>query len=224
MTQQQWHAAREMPVLCSFAHWGSVHERYWPSASELMIDSGAFSEINTGVAVDIDAYKGFVMTFAPQGIPCAGLDDIGGDGARSMRNYQHAGGFPTIHDADDQGDGFLSELVAYAQEWGQGWIGVGMTPGIRGRLGPWVREVTERIKALDPTLHIHGWAARAHYNSPDGRLLDSTDSTNWLLDRQKVMAAPETRHLTPAEALDIVVLRYKRERRRTFTEEQGTFL
>jgi hypothetical protein len=189
-----------MPVLVSYANYQPWMWAYLPSYGRLLVDSGAFSELNSGVRVDLAAYVDFASQH-PWAEAWAGLDDIGGDWRRSLANYE-VGGFPTIHDTDPPE--LLNDLVAIARERGR-WLGVGLVPPRYGKQAA-VRAILDRIP---DDLHVHGWALRSY-----GHLarFDSFDSTNWRLDTRKIQAALPW--LTPAEAVDLVVLRYLRESRR----------
>lgn len=204
----QAHAALGMPVLVSYGAarklgpWLSDFARGW---ERLLIDSGAYSELGGAEPVDIDAYFEFTRRF-PWADAVAGLDDIRGDWRRSMKNYAR-GGFPTFHDTDPPE--LLDDLIPLARERG-GWLGIGLLPPRTGREA-WLRRTLERIP---DDIHVHGWALGAYDHLAR---LDSIDSTNWWRDSQKILTHPNTAHLTPGEALEIVVKRYQR-RARVMTE------
>jgi hypothetical protein len=174
---------------------------YVPSFSSLLLDSGAFSEHNSGVRVDIGEYKEWVAQF-PHAAAWAGLDDISGDWKRSLANYKH-GGFPTFHSTDPKE--LLDDLIPLARE-GQKWIGVGMLPPRPIELADWLAETLERIP---DDLHVHGWAL-GKFSGPRFARIDSKDSTNWFRDSFKLMTQKSTAHLTPAECLEIIVKKYQR--------------
>jgi hypothetical protein len=205
----QANAARGMDVLLSFALAGKSKalRAYWPSYRRILIDSGAYSELNSGRTIDIEEY--FDWANQVRGVDAvAGLDDIRGDWRRSLKNYER-GGFPTFHDTDPPE--LLPDLVDIARERG-GWIGIGLLPPRVGRQ-EWLERTLER---LPTSLHIHGWALGAYHHL---RRLDSIDSTNWWRDSQKILTHPNTAHLTPGEALDIVVKRYQRFERVVRTDD-----
>lgn len=198
-----------MPVLLSFALYpkkgrgnaaGPWHDDYVPSFSRVLIDSGAFSELNSGVVVDGGEYvewqKRWAETVHIDAI--AGLDDISGDWRRSMQNYEKFGGFPTFHDTDPTE--LLDDLVSLARERG-GWIGLGLKPP---RPGKW-QFVRETLRRVPDDLHVHFWAGGEYCGHPD---VDSWDSTNWFLDAFKYRT--KLPFLTPAECVELVVKRYQR--------------
>lgn len=204
----QMHAAylADMPVLFSFAIHAPWLDSYQQSFGKVLIDSGAYSEMNSGKAVDGHAYRDWHPRWADRAEAVAGLDDIRGDWRRSLRNYEAFGGFPTFHDSDPPE--LLADLIPIAREQGRGWIGLGLVPPRAGK-GKWVRAACDRIP---DDLHVHGWALREYTHVSR---LDSVDSTNWFRDAWAYLNAldPKREWLTPAEAVELVVKRYKRWRR-----------
>ena len=209
--QLQAAAVNDCPVLLSFAIAGGSRWQmeYLPSYSRVLLDSGAYTEYNTGKPVDGPRYVDWVSE-----IPCAdayaGIDDIRGDWRLSLRNYEDFGGFPTIHDSDPPG--LLDDLIPMARERG-GWIGVGLTKPRHGK-EKWVGEILGR---MPDDLHVHGWALGMYLQFPR---LDSVDSTNWWRDGMKLRTMSMTAHLTYAECLEIVVKRYRRQKRLTVSSKQ----
>lgn len=194
--QMQSHAVMGMPVLVSYACYSPWMDDYLPSYDRILVDSGAYSEMNSGQAVDVVAYTEWVKSF--NGIDAwAGLDDISGDWRRSLKNYEY-GGFPTFHNTDP--DELLDDLLPIARESGN-WLGIGLMPPREGK-ERWLRETLDRIPE---GIHVHGWALRAYTHLTR---IDSVDSTNWMRDYFKYRN--DLPWLTPAECIDIVVKRYKR--------------
>lgn len=195
---------RGMPVLVSYA--GDAKkawmERYLPSFSRLLIDSGAYSELTGKAKVDLDAYAEWSHGFA-WADAVAALDDIRGDWQRGMGNWRaHPWQFPTFHDSDPWEA--LETILAFEPKW----LGLGMVPPRTNE--KWLRETLERIPA---GVHVHGWALRAY--SHHSRI-DSFDSTEWFRSAQKL---EHTLHwLTHGERLEIIVKRYQREGRRVLTD------
>lgn len=202
-TQQQAEHVEGMPVLLSFACYSPWLDRYQQTFDRILIDSGAFSEMNSKVKIDGIQYRDWCQRWSGHADACAGIDDISGDWRRSLRNYEEFGGFPTFHDTDPPE--LLDDLVALARER-CGWIGLGLMPPRNGKES-WVRSACERIPE---DLHVHGWAFRAYTHV---RRLDSVDSTNWWRDAMKLRTLPDTAHLTYGECLEIVVKRYQRWKR-----------
>lgn len=195
-----------MPVLLSYAVYpkGGWIEDYAPSFSRIMIDSGAFSEMNSGKAIDGAAYKDWQERWKGKVDAIAGLDDIRGDWKKSLANYKAFGGFPTFHDSDP--DELLDQLVAISREQGNNWIGLGLVPPRTGK-EVWIRRACERIP---DDLHVHGWALRAYTHVAR---LDSVDSTNWFRDSWQVKNWLP--YLTGGECVEIIIKRYQRETRMT---------
>lgn len=200
-TQQQAEHACGMPVLLSFACYAKWLDRYQQTFKRILIDSGAYSELNSGKKIDGAAYKEWCARWDGHADAVAGLDDISGDWRRSLRNYELYGGFPTIHDTDPPE--LLADLIPIARERG-GWIGLGIKPPRQGNES-WVRETCSRIPE---GMHVHGWALRAYTHV---RRLDSVDSTEWW--RTAMAVRQNLPWLTYGEALEIVVKRYVRENR-----------
>jgi hypothetical protein len=208
-TQQQAEHVAGMPVLLSHALYSDwLDKGYQQSFSRVLIDSGAWSEFNSGVKVDVGKYAEWSKRWLGHADAIAGLDDISGDWRRSMANYERMPhGFPTFHETDPPE--LLRELVAMASQRGQ-WLGIGLVPPREGK-EQWVRETLSRIP---DGIHVHGWALRRYTHC---RRLDSTDSTNWWRDAMKIRSIPELAHLHYGECMEIVVKRYQRWNR-TFNE------
>lgn len=215
-SQQQAEHVADMPVLLSFACYSSWIDRYQQSFGRLLIDSGAYSELNSGQTVDLSAYADWAERWIGHADAIAGLDDIRGDWRRSLRNYEKFPlGFPTMHDTDPPE--LLDDLIALARERGN-WLALGLKPPREGK-EKWIRQTCDRIP---DDIHIHGWAMRLY---TDIRRLDSTDSTNWWRDAFKLRTMSELAHLTYGECLAIVVKRYQRWQRviREPQREPGLF-
>lgn len=209
-TQQQAEHVSDMPVLLSFGVVGIGKagkrpwiERYQQSFRRILVDSGAYSEMNTGKAIDGPAYRDWWPRWEPHADAVAGLDNINGDWRQSLQNYERFGGFPTMHDTDPPE--LLADLVAIARERGN-WLGIGLKPPREGK-ERFIRQVCDDVPE---DLHVHGWALRAYTHV---RRLDSVDSTNWFQDAMKLCTLPDTKHLSYGECLEIVVKRYKRWKR-----------
>jgi len=215
-TQQQAEHVANMPVLLSFAIYAKWLDQYQATFSRILIDSGAFSEMNTGKVVDGLAYKDWWQRWVGHADAIAGLDDIRGDWRRSLSNYEKFGGFPTIHDTDPKE--ILDDLIAISRQQGNNWLGIGLMPPRDGK-EDFVRWVCDNVPE---DIHIHGWALRAYTHV---RRLDSVDSTNWWRDAMALRARAGLDFLTYGECLEIVVKRYKRWNRviRDAVEEPTLF-
>lgn len=207
----QMHAdwCRDMPVLVSFAIYAKWLDSYISSFARVLIDSGAFSEFNSGKVVDGAAYKEWQERWRETVHidAIAGLDDIRGDWRKSLRNYDLYGGFPTMHETDPPE--LLADLIPIARERG-GWLGVGLMPP-RGGKWAWVRGVLDRVP---DDLHVHVWAGGEYVGHPR---VNSVDSVNWFRDSFAIKTNRLTAHLTPAECVEIMVKRYARADRRPNT-------
>ena len=200
--QLQADQVKGMPVLLSFALYAPYLDKFQHTYKRLLIDSGAYSVLNSGKAVDVSAYSDWSMKWTEHADAIAGLDDISGDWRKSLRNYElMKNGFPTIHDSDPPE--LLNDLVAIARERGN-WIGIGLVPPREGK----ERFVRWACDNIPDDIHIHGWALRAYTKV---RRIDSVDSTNWWRDAFRVRR--DLPWLTYGEALEIIVKRYQRESR-----------
>ena len=206
--QLQADAASGMPVLVSFGSWKKFKPltAWLPSFDRILIDSGAYSELNSGVAIDVQEYVEWAEKHH-WADAYAGLDDISGDWKRSLRNYQ-AGGFPTYHDSDPYE--LLDDLIPMARERG-GWIGIGLKPPRQGK----ERFLRDTLLRLPPDLNVHGWALGAYTHL---ERLDSIDSTHWW--REAMKYRKWFPWLTYGETLRIAVKKIQREPRMIVDDEQ----
>lgn len=174
--QLQADTASGMPVLVSFASWQKFKPLtdWLPSFGRILLDSGAYSTLNSGVAIDVQEYVEWAEKHY-WADAYAGLDDISGDWKQSLLNYKLGGGFPTYHDSDPYD--LLDDLIPMARERG-GWIGIGLKPPRQGK-ERFVRETLERIPK---DLHVHGWALGAYTHL---ERMDSMDSTHWWREAMK---------------------------------------
>lgn len=183
-------------------------DRYVPSFSRLLVDSGAFSAINSGKSICVDEFAEWANKY-PHADAVASLDSIDGDWEEGMRNWEkYPSHFPTFHDTDPWEA--LDAILANKPTW----IGLGMKPPRTSR--SWLDEALERIPS---DIHIHGWALRAF---SEKERLDSFDSTNWFRDSWKVTSAFPW--LTPGEALEVIVKKYERETRLVQTQDPSQCL
>lgn len=195
----------DMPVLLSFGAWREPISSFAQAFGPLLLDSGAWSAFNVGMKIDPVEYFEWVSRFKDVDA-VAGLDDIGGDWRKSLSNYKY-GGFPTMHNSDPPD--LLGELIDISRERGN-WLGIGLVPPRTGK-GDFLTRTLERIP---DDIHVHGFALRAYRKT---HKFGSIDSTNWW--RDSMMYRTKMPWLTPAECLDIVI---KRERREVIEERNRT--
>jgi hypothetical protein len=186
-----------LPVLVSFGCAKRCTIESIGAFSRVLIDSGAFSALNTGKVIDLAEYVDFAASIEGCVDAIAGLDDISGDWRKSLRNYERVG-FPTFHETDP--DELLDELIHISRERGR-WLGLGLLPPRQGKEG-WLRSALERIP---DDIHVHGWALREYSHL---LRLGSVDSTNWW--RDGLLLKRDLPWLTVPECLDLICLRYKR--------------
>lgn len=213
--QTQAHMLQSMPVLVSFALWSPWMANYLPSFGQVMADSGAFSELNSGKRVDVGAYGEWLEHHRSGLDAAAGLDDISGDWKRSLANWDrlpHT--FPTLHDSDPPEyieavlDRLQDDTRARLRPTDRQWVGIGLVPPRKNR-----GFVFDALSRIPQGVHVHCFALRGlapqvlAQRGPDV----SFDSTNWLLDAQDLLRKGLD-WLTPAERIELIVKRYQRQK------------
>jgi len=213
-TQQQAEHCSGMNVLLSFASFSKWIWQYQPCFRKVLIDSGAYSELNSGAKIDLQAYKEWSAQWKGYAEAIAGLDSIAGDYRQGMKNFETIEwSFPTWHDTDPIE--ILPELVAMAQER-KTWIGIGLKPPRENK----ERLIREALEMIPESVHVHGWALRAYTHI---RRLDSVDSTNWWRDAMALRKNLPWLHY--GECLELIIKRYQRETRVIRdTEQVGLFV
>ena len=204
-SQLQANAAREMPVLLSYAGSGRdpwLQKGYLQSFDSVLIDSGAFSVHNSGVVIDPSEYRAWAETI-PWADNCAALDDVAGDWRKGMRNAE-AFGFPTYHDSDPEDT--LAPLIDIARERGN-WLGIGLVPPRTGRTD-WLERT---LCQIPEDIHVHGWAMGLYALTQ--HRIDSFDSTHWWREAMALRDSAKLHWLTYAETLEIMVKKIQRLRR-----------
>ncbi len=201
-TQQQAEHCGGMNVLLSFASFNPWLWQYQSSFRKVLIDSGAYSELNSGKVIDIEAYKDWSLKWKGYAEAIAGLDDIRGDWKRSLANYaKNEWSFPTWHDTDPLE--LLTDLIAISKER-KTWLGIGLMPPRQGK----EKIIRDALDLIPESIHVHGWALRAYTHI---RRLDSVDSTNWWRDAMDLRKKLYWLHY--GECLDLIIKRYQRETR-----------
>ena len=212
--QMQAHLLKDMPVCLSYANFSPWMWQYAPSFSRVLIDSGAYSTLNSGKQIDNGAYIEWVEEWRGKADAVACLDDISGDYKQTIANCRtmpYGLGFPTIHDTDPIE--ILPDLIELAK-WHGNWLGIGLEPPRHGK-ETFVRDVCERVP---DGLHVHGWALGLYAHI---QRLDSVDSTNWMLDAMKIRRCLPW--VTFAEACELMVSKYRRWQRPGDNVVEGLF-
>lgn len=198
-------AFRGLPVLESFADVGLLMDRYRPLFSGMVLDSGAFTELTTGKAIDLRAYADFYLAHRDAYRWAASLDSINGGVDRNIRNFLElrklgVESVPTFH----QGEPW--ELLAeYLKEVPR--VGLGFQRPIKdGRA--WLTQCFARIPSGFP---VHGWAMTSYTDLP----FESVDSTSWLWEVKallsvKCQGSDALACLTQRELIEIVQKKYLR--------------
>lgn len=202
-SQYHYHVISGMPVLISYAHYNEWIDHWIKSFSHLLIDSGAYSELNSGIKINIDEYKSWSERWQDTATAIAGLDDISGDWKKSWSNFEKIPwGFPTWHDTDPKE--YLKDVIALAQQRKQ-WIAIGLKPPRQGK-EEIVKWFLDEVSKVSMDIHIHGWACQIYEHL--GRF-NSFDSINWY--RPYIDILKQFPWLTPGEALEIQIKKYKRK-------------
>lgn len=174
---------------------------YMKSFRNILVDSGAYSVMNSGKVLDVDEYAAWALEAQADGnvVAVAALDDINGRSELTYANWmKYPWMFPTYHDSDPED--FLDVILSQGPKW----LGLGMVPPRVNE--SWLRSTLERIPQ---GIHVHGWALGSFSHL---QRMDSADSTGWIFDVRKLKESALTRHLTTQEQLEIVVKRFKRRR------------
>lgn len=156
--QMYANALAGMPVLISFGEgrqpW--LDRGYQQRFSRLLIDSGAYGEMNSGTKVDIHAYKEWAEPWREHAEAIAGLDNIKGNWRKSLRNYERIPwSFPTFHSTDPPE--LLKDLVAMSVERNT-WLGIS-TSGEKQKSGGCVWFV---IRCLKGCIFMAGHCGSSH--------------------------------------------------------------
>ena len=200
--QLQANAARGESVLISYAVWKKNKPllQWAPSYRRIMVDSGAFSELNSGMKISLGEYIDWRECCLPYADSYAALDDIRGDTEKSLRNLElDTRGFPTFHDTDEWE--YLPQFINIARSRPGKRLGIGIKPPREGKEN-WLRDVLEEVPK---DVWVHGWALGLYTHLP----LDSVDSTHWWREAMKVRK--QLPWLTYGEALEITVKKVQRQ-------------
>lgn len=198
-TQQQAEHCSGMPVLLSFSSFNDWLWQYQPTFSRVLIDSGAFSELNSGKKIDLAKYRDWSQLWLGHADAIAGLDDIRGNWKRGLENVKAIEwSFPTWHDTDPLE--LVPDLAAISIER-KTWLGIGLLPPRHGK----ETIIRKALELVPEGVHVHGWALRAYTHI---RRLDSVDSTNWWRDAMKLRQ--QLSWLTYGECLDLMIRKYQR--------------
>lgn len=212
--QLQAEHCADQSVLLSFAIYRDWLNTYQQSFARILIDSGAYSELNSGKQIYLLAYKDWSSQWIGIADAIAGLDNIKGDYKKGFKNYQTIEwSFPTWHDTDPLE--ILPDLIAIAKER-KTWIGIGLLPPRHNK----EKKIREALEIIPENIHIHGWALREYAHI---RRFDSMDSTHWW--RDALSFRQSLPFLTYAECLELVIKKYNRtgrELKKKSEENQST--
>lgn len=185
--------------------------RYRPTFSSLMLDSGAYSEMSTGVKVDLGEYIAFAQEHGAAYESIVNLDVISGDvkervaaSSKNLQRMRDAGidALPVFHQGEPWS--VLRELAE------RGRVGVGFQRPIRSA----DEFLTGVFETIGSSVRVHGFAmANERYT---GRYpFASVDSATWVHELKALsaitgQASDVLQYLTQGELLKLVVLKYRR--------------
>lgn len=192
-------------VLESFADVRPLLDRYRPTFASMVLDSGAFTEMTTGKAVDLGEYIEFCQEHGAAYEWIASLDAIKGGAEKSVANWEAmkargVDAMPTFH----QGEPW-SLLEDYCKATDR--LGLGFQRPIKDAR-PWLEDCFARIP---DRVRVHGWAMTNYTDFP----FASVDSTTWLWELRALLGvegqgADAIQCLTVGELIEIVQRKYLR--------------
>jgi len=198
-------------VLETFADIRPFSDSYRRAFTGLMLDSGAFTEINSGKKVDLHAYGAFAAEHAADYDVVVNLDDIAGDvdksasNERVLRDEYGLDPMPVYHQGEP-----LSVLAEYCAR--ADYVGLGFQRPLLSSddRRAWLDECFAAV----PTGHrLHGFAMTGYMGSHP---FYSVDSTTWIRTYMDIAYGAHgqigtlAHFLTPGEILEIVVKRWER--------------
>ncbi len=221
VNQHQWcEAFRGLRVLESFADSRALFDRYRPTFASMCLDSGAFTEMNTGEAIDLGAYISFCLEHGAAYDWIASLDSITGGPEVNVANWsamraEGVDAVPTFHQGEPMD--LLGEYCMSAKM-----IGLGFQRPIENAR-PWLDDCFNRIPSAT---RVHGWAMTSYTDYP----FHSVDSRSWYFEVKALMSVKGQGEaamacLTPGELLEIVQKKYARlPKRQRWSGERATQL
>lgn len=191
-------------MLESFADIRPLTDRYRGTWAGGMLDSGAFTEMTTGKAIDLHAYTEFAQQHGDFYDAVINLDDIRGDVDKSLANLAHlrdAGvdAMPVFH----QGEPW-SVLEDMAADFD--YLGIGFQRPIENPL-----EFLDGVWSRIGDTRVHGFAMTNYMGEYP---FHSVDSTTWLWEVKGLLALTSQgnplKYMTPHELVQIVLRKYER--------------
>lgn len=191
-------------VLESFADVRPLTDRYRGTWEGAILDSGAFTEMTTGKAIDLGAYTEFAQAHGQFYDAVINLDDIKGDVDKSLANLVHlqdAGvdAMPVFHQGEPS-----SLLEEMARDFD--YLGVGFQRPIKE-----AEHFLDGVWSCIGDAKVHGFAMTSYMADYP---FYSVDSTNWLWEVRGLLAINSQgnpiRYLTPSELVAVVLKKYQR--------------
>lgn len=192
-------------VLETFADIRRVLDRYRPTFKSMCLDSGAYSEMASGKAIDLEEYIDYCQQHGAFYDFIAALDSIAGGPDVNLKNWQRmldrgVAAIPTYH----QGEPW-SVLQDYVKS--SRMVGLGFQRPIKNA----VPYLTEAFSHIPDDVLVHGWGMTNYTQFP----FHSVDSRTWFFEVQALKAvkgqgAASLRCLTNGELIEIVQKKYLR--------------
>ncbi len=194
-------------VLETFTDSRPLYGRYRALFASMALDCGAYSELTTGVPVDIHEYADFVDEHGAFYDWVASVDSIRGGVAANLANWQFLldrgiEAMPTYHQGEP-----LSVLLDYCSRSPR--VGLGFQRPIDNAEA----FLDDAFAVIPASVKVHGWAMT---NYTGAYPFASVDSTSWLHELKALRVASTTQqsrafgHLTDRELIEIVQKRYDR--------------
>lgn len=194
-------------VLETFTDSRPLYGRYRATFAGMALDCGAFSELRTGVPVDLGEYAAFCEEHGAFYEWVASVDSIRGGAEENVRNWRTLvdrgiDAMPTFHQGEP-----ISLIREYCSRTDR--LGLGFQRPIQNER-PFLDEAFNHIP---PHVKVHGWAMT---NYTADYPFASVDSTSWLHELKALRVSQTTQqgepfaHLTDGELIEIIQKRYDR--------------
>lgn len=194
-------------VLESFADVRPLFGRYRATFASMVLDCGAYSELTTGVSIDLGEYAAFCEAHGDFYEWVASVDSIRGGVSENLSNWRtlmdrDIDAMPTFHQGEP-----ISLIREYCSDSSR--LGLGFQRPIKNERA----FLDEAFAHIPPHVRVHGWAMTNYTASYP---FASVDSTSWLHELKALRVTQTTQqgepfaHLTDGELIEIIQKRYDR--------------
>lgn len=194
-------------VLETFTDSRPLYGRYRATFASMVLDCGAFSELRSGVPVDIGEYAAFCAEHGDFYEWVASVDSIRGGPRENVANWRALldrgiESMPTYHQGEPVS--LIREYVSQVDR-----LGLGFQRPIQNERA----FLDEAFSHIPPHIKVHGWAMT---NYTADYPFASVDSTSWIYELKALRACQTTQqgdpfaHLTDGELIEIIQKRYDR--------------